>query len=110
MKKYIIYLNNELYGRGFVYAENEREICKNLAEMINENSSNSCDLILSGIDFVLGIRTPDQTLQDDFIEKYGTHYNLDSREFIESEIYKEICNKNYNYYAIETLTNFLEEI
>ena len=107
MKKYAIELNNELYERDFVYAYKEQEICKNLAEMLNEDASNN-DLTLSGNDFMLGIKIKDAKEYDEFVENNGTHFEMNIDEFKNSDIYNEICNKGYKYYSFEELTKAID--
>lgn len=107
MKKYVIYLNDELYERDFVYADNEKEICKNLAEMLNEDESDN-DLTLSGYDFMLGIRIENKKEYDEFVENNGTHFEMNMNEFKNSDIYDEICNKGYKFYVFEELTDIID--
>lgn len=96
MSKYTIYLNNELYDRDFIYADTEKEICKNFAEMLNADTSDS-DLILSGDDFMLGIKIRNKKEFDKFVEDNGTHLKMSLEEFKNSDIYDEICDKGYKY-------------
>ena len=108
MKKYVIYLNDELYERDFVYADNEKEICKNLAEMLNEDEVDYNNLILSGYDFMLGIKIKDAKEFDKFIEDNGTYFEMNIDEFKNSEIYNEICDKEYKYYNFDELTDVID--
>lgn len=107
MKKFVIYLNDELYEKDFIYADNEKEICKNLAEMLNEDASNN-DLMLSGYDFMLGIKISDKKEYDKFIENNGTYFEMDIDEFKNSDIYNEICDKGYKYYNFDELTDVID--
>lgn len=104
MNKYTIFLNGELYDTEFVYADNEKEICKNLAEMLNEGESDNI-LMLSGYNFILGIKIDNTKEYDKFIDNNGKHFKMNLEEFKNSNVYKEICDKGYKYYNFDELTD-----
>lgn len=107
MKKYVIYLDDMLYDRDFVYADTEKEICKNLAGMLNESESDNI-LMLSGYNFILGIKIDNAKEYDEFIDNNGIFFEMSLDEFKNSDIYNEICDKEYQYYGFEELTDAID--